>query len=87
MGNTDIQQSLFDIEIKLPFLFYTSTERDGQKFSSPMSQMKKKKYCRVSFDDVSFNVYVDDVKRLHSVLLSGFNNGVSFAETFHGILK
>lgn len=52
-----------------------------------MSQMKKKKYCRVSFDDVSFNVYVDDAKRLHSVLLYGFNNGVSFAETFHGILK
>lgn len=85
--NTDNQQSLFDIEIKLPFLFYTSTEREGQTFSSPMSQMKQKKYTRVSFDDVSFNVCVDDAKRLHTVLLSGFNNGVSFAETFHGLLK
>ena len=86
-ASTMQQQSLFETEIELPFIWYTSTERKGQGFSSPMSQMRQKKYCRVSFDNVSFNVFVDDIKKLHAILIYGFNNGISFAETFHRLIK
>ena len=87
MADTKNQYSLFDTEAVLPFLFYTSTERDGQGFASPMSQMRAKRFCRVSFDSVSFNIYVEDAKKMHNILIAGFNNGTSFSETFHGLLK
>jgi hypothetical protein len=87
MADTNNQLSLFDTEVELPFLFYTSIERDGQGFASPMSQMRAKRYCRVSFDSVNFNIYTEDAKKMHSILIAGFNNGISFSETFHGLLK
>lgn len=81
MGD-DLQCDLFDRNPLLPFLFYTSLERDGQGFASPMSQMKKKKRTKIHLDNISFNIRIEDAEKLNNILFKKYRHGASFADTF-----
>jgi hypothetical protein len=82
---TDKQASMFDIRPEI--IDETSTERDGQRFASPMSQMKTKKTVTMSVGSSQFQISAGTANKLHDWLVRQFNMGKTFGDSIEKLVE